>query len=160
MRKRFRWAALYILTIGLLSNVVALFIRRDKLDPNHRFFRLRQWEQGGKIYDRIAIRKWKGRVPDVSRTLRFVAPKKVTAATDEEGLSRLIRETCVAELVHVALMVLSLAVLWICPGWQGVLLYGLCFFGNLPFICIQRYNRPQYMLAAERLARRKERLHR
>ena len=158
MSKRFWLGVAYVAVIGALSNVVALFIKRDKLKEKDFPFRPYGWERNGKVYDRLAIRKWKNKVPDVSRVLKLLLPKKVTSDTRSEDLKKLIKETCVAEIIHCGLIVCSIAVLWIAPGKEGTLLYALCVIGNLPFIMIQRYNRPQLILAAERLSRREERL--
>lgn len=160
MSKRFWFGVLYVATIGLFSNVVALFIRRDKLKEDAFPFKPYKWERKGKVYDRLHIRKWKNKVPDVSRYFKLLLPKKVVSGTKTEDLMRLVKETCVAELVHWGLILFSLAVLLIAPGKEGVLLFCLCVIGNLPFIMIQRYNRPQYLLAVERLTRREERLKR
>lgn len=160
MSKHFWFGVLYVALIGLFSNIAALFIKRDKLKENAFPFKLYKWERKGRVYDRIAIRKWKSKVPDASRVFKLLLPKKVLPGTRSDDLKRLVKETCVAELVHWGLILCSLAVLFIAPGWEGVLLYSLCVIGNLPFICIQRYNRPQYLLAAERLVRREERLKR
>ncbi len=158
MGKRFWLGVVYVAVIGALSNVFAIFINRDKLDENKRPFKSRKWEKNGKVYDKLAIRKWKSKVPDMSKILPFLRPKKVASGTTAKDIRELIKETCVAELVHTALIVLSLGVLFICPGKLGVILYIFCFIGNLPFILIQRYNRPQYIIAEERLSRREERL--
>ncbi len=158
MGKRFWMGVVYVAIIGALSNVFAIFINRDKLDENKRPFKSRKWEKNGKVYDKLAIRKWKSKVPDMSKILPFLRPKKVVSGTTAKDIRELIKETCVAELVHTALILLSLGVLFICPGKLGVILYIFCFIGNLPFILIQRYNRPQYIIAEERLSRREERL--
>ena len=158
MSKRFWMGVVYVAVIGALSNVVALLIRRDKLQEKSFPFRSYAWEKNGKVYDHLAIRKWKNKVPDVSRVLKLLLPKKVASGTRSEDLKKLIKETCVAEIIHCGLIVCSIVVLWIAPGKEGLLLYSLCLIGNLPFIMIQRYNRPQLILAAERLARREERL--
>lgn len=160
MSKRFWFGVLYIACIGLFSNVVALFIKRDKIKETRFPFKPFGWERQGRAYDRLHIRKWKGKVPDVSRVFKLLLPKKVSEGTRSEDLKRLVKETCVAEIIHFGLIVCSIAVVFIAPGWEGILLYALCVLGNLPFICIQRYNRPQYLLAVERLTRREERLKR
>ena len=158
MGRRFWMGIVYVAIIGALSNIFAIFINRDKLDENKRPFKSRKWEKNGKVYDKLAIRKWKNKVPDMSKCLPFLRPKKVASGTTSTDLRALIKETCVAEIIHVALIVLSLGVLLICPGKLGVVLYIFCFIGNLPFIFVQRYNRPQYIIAEERLTRREERL--
>ncbi|MBQ4065520.1 MAG: hypothetical protein IJD10_05420 [Clostridia bacterium] len=158
MRKRFWLAVLYVVTIGLFSNIAALFIKREKLKEDRFPFRLYGWEKNGRIYDKLAIRKWKNRVPDVSRVFKPLMKKSITKGFTSADLMALVKECCVAEIVHCALIVLSLAVILICPDPMGVGLFLLCFLINLPFIMIQRYNRPQLLQTAERLKRREERM--
>jgi len=157
MSKRFWLAVLYVATIGLMSNFVALFIKRDKLQEDRFPFKPYAWERNGRVYDKLAIRKWKNHVPDVSRVFKPLMPKRVTAATTVRDLISLIKECCVAELIHIALMILSAAVLFICPGLEGLILYFLCILINLPFVLIQRYNRPQLKITVRRLEAREER---
>ena len=63
-------------------------------------------------------------------------------------------ETCVAELTHALLCIAGLALLWLWPGTGGIVLFALyVLLGNIPFILIQRYNRPRLqklLRAAER----------
>lgn len=156
MNIRFFIGVAYVAAIGILSNVVAIFIPRDRLREDKFPFKPFRWEREGRIYDRLAIRKWKSKVPDMSKILKFLLPKKVQKGVSSEDLCALIKETVVAEIVHVALSFLSLAVLFICPTVWGVVLFFLCLLFNLPFIVIQRYNRPQYITAAKRLRQREE----
>lgn len=158
MFKRFWLGVIYVAVIGVLSNVFAIFINREKLDESKSPFKSKKWEKNGRVYDKLKIRKWKGKLPDVSKILPFLRTKKVESGTTSKDLRALIKETCVAEIVHTVLMILSIGVVFICPGKLGVILYIFCFIGNLPFILIQRYNRPQYIIAEERLTRREERL--
>ena len=55
----------------------------------------------------------------------------------------MIRETCVAEFIHVLLCIASLGCLRIWPGFGGFCMAFLYTLGNIPFIMIQRYNRPR-----------------
>jgi len=158
MSKKFWLGVLYVAVIGALSNVAALFIKRDKLNEHKAPLKPFKWENNGKVYDRLAVRKWKSKVPDMSKILKFLLPKQIKPGTTSNDIKALIKETCVAEIVHEALILLSSAVIFICPGLEGILLFLLCIAGNLPFIIIQRYNRPQYIKAERRLQHREERL--
>lgn len=63
----------------------------------------------------------------------------------------LARETCVAEAVHWALLVISPVLLITMTGWLSIVatvLYGL---SNIPFIMIQRYNRPRLVRLYKRM---------
>ena len=77
------------------------------------------------------------------------------SAVKSQGMDVLIAETCVAECVHWALMLLSLGIFFFWRGaWAVVfwLVYNL--LGNLPFIIIQRYNRPRLVMLEQRRKRR------
>ena len=56
----------------------------------------------------------------------------------------MIEETCMAEATHIVMSFVGLGCIRICPGFGGILLtlIDILLF-NLPFILIQRYNRPR-----------------
>ena len=61
------------------------------------------------------------------------------------------KETCVAESVHIILCLLGLGLLAIWPGPGGMVMTALyLLLGNLPFIVIQRYNRPRLLSLLEK----------
>lgn len=102
------------------------------------------WEKGGAIYEKLKVRAWKDRVPDMSRIIPNMVKKKAALARDAEAMERLVRETCVAECVHVLLIII------ICPmigaaigGWLGAACAFIYAAGNMLFVAIQRYNRPR-----------------
>ena len=55
----------------------------------------------------------------------------------------MIQETCIAELVHGVLCIAGLYCFQIWPGTGGLLIAALNVLGNLPYIIIQRFNRPR-----------------
>lgn len=59
-------------------------------------------------------------------------------------LPRMIQETCVAEWTHGILSIAGLAMLWFWPGIGGICMTAVyILLGNLPFIVVQRFNRPR-----------------
>ena len=85
--------------------------------------------------------------------------KKLPRRASGEQLMLMVQETCIAEFVHMILFVLGFGcvLLWDGPGgWMVAVVYNL--LGNVPFILIQRYNRPrlQHLMAAMRAAAGKE----
>ena len=118
------------------------------------------WEHGGAIYLCTGIRRWKDLVPDVSKMFPGIVPKKVITGRPGPALLRdMLAETCVAELTHLMLCVTGLAMPFMWPGWGGVCTYVVyVLLGNLPFIMIQRYNRPRFRLLLEAAERRERRL--
>lgn len=150
----------YLVFLGILAHAVGECLPRHLFDPDRRFFSGFDWENNGRVYDKLRIRRWKDRVPDMSRLDDRMRPKQLRAVRSREDWQRLLRETCVAESVHWGLILLSpvLPVLW--PGWGGFLLMlADVFLGNLPFILIQRYNRPRLAALLRRACRERSTTH-
>ena len=143
--------ALYLALIGALCFYVGRLLPGDWFHSDRFPFRCFPFERGGRVYEKLGIRRWKDKVPDMSRYIPHTFRKKIGVMRSPEHVEGLIRETCVAELVHVVLILLSPVFLVLLPrGWNWIcmLLYDL--FGNLPFILIQRYNRPRLVILLER----------
>ena len=146
----------YLALLGILSHVLGEAIPRQAFDPQSPLFRTWRWERDGRIYDRLKIRKWKHRLPDMSRMASDMVPKRLGVAPSAADVRRLIRETCRAEAVHLALMLLSPTICFFWKSAIGILLAVLYALGNLPFVLIQRYNRPRLTVLAARLEAREE----
>ena len=146
--------AIYIAIIGIISNPAGNLLPRAWFHADRFPFPPFGWEHHGRIYEKLHIRAWKDRVPDMSKLVRSMVRKEVSSHPTAQSLERLIQETSVAEAVHWVLIVLSLAVLKIWKGLGGWVCYFLCILGNLPFIIIQRYNRPRLMRTLPRLQAR------
>ncbi|MGM9662354.1 MAG: hypothetical protein ACI3WR_04610 [Oscillospiraceae bacterium] len=154
---------LYLLTLAILSHIIGEELPRHWFDPDKRPFTSFAWEKEGRFYEKLGIRWWKDRVPDVSRADPKMRRKQLSAVRGREDLVALLRETCVAEAVHVALILLSPPLLWLWPGVGGVCVWAVdVLLGNLPFILIQRYNRPRLkalLNGHRRRERKKEAIH-
>ena len=87
-----------------------------------------------------------------------MVPKRITADMTSSDLDILLRETCVAEFVHAALCIISVGVVFISDKAYGVVFYLIFALGNVPFILIQRYNRPHLKKLRLRMLAREERL--
>ena len=110
--------ALYLAVIGLASSAAALLPRRW-FHADRFPFRPQRWEHEGKIYEKLAVQRWKDKLPDMSRFLPWLTQKQVSASISAAQAERLVQETCVAEAVHTASILLGLGALWLCPGWGG-----------------------------------------
>ncbi len=140
-------AALYAAALGILAHPVGQALPRRWFDPYRTPYRCRDWEKGGRVYNKLHIRRWKDRLPDMSRLMPDMVKKKLAAA---DPMS-LVQETCVAECVHCWLVVLSVGMLFLWKSvwsWALWLVYNL--LGNVSFILIQRYNRPRLLRLAEK----------
>lgn len=67
-----------------------------------------------------------------------------------ENLPLLIQETCIAEFIHTAEGIAGFYCVTIWPGIGGFVMGLLFMLGNLPFIFIQRYNRPKMLKVMKR----------
>lgn len=141
---------------GFTFFLIGQSLPRRWFDPGAFIYRSRKWEKGGRIYERVYVRKWKDIVPDMSRIVPGVVKKKAALATDTKSMRRLIKETCVAELVH------WLLILFITPmiframrGFGGFIAAVIYIIGNLVFIIIQRYNRPRLVTLYKRMEKRR-----
>ena len=132
---------LYAAALALLAHPLGQAIP-GPFDPEKRLFRSRKWEQNGRIYTKLAIEK---ELPG-------------SGAVTADQAAALVQETCRAELVHGASCLLGLAFLWLWPGWGGAIVLAVwVLLANLPFILIQRYNRPRLMRLAALLRKRAQR---
>ena len=150
-------SVLYVVFLGIVSHFIGEALPRKWFVWSRFPWRAFLWEREGRVYDALKIRAWKDRVPDMSRFCRRMVPKRVGKCPKAVDVWRLVLETCVAEAVHLGLCVLS-PVIWL--FWRnavGVLLSLLAVVCNLPFVFIQRYNRPKLVALAKRLEAREER---
>ena len=132
----------YILTLGVISFVTGRLLPKHWFHADHFPWRCDPSEQ--RIWNFLHVRSWQGKVPDMSRFFpHLMPPKKITKETISD-LPRMIEETCVAEWTHIVLSIAGLAMLRIWPGLGGIIITLIyILLGNLPFIIIQRYNRPR-----------------
>ena len=146
----------YAAALGVLSFFLGRLLPKRWLHPEKFPFRTYVWED--KLWKALQIRKWQAKVPDMSRLFKKLMPeKKLTQQTVQE-LPLMIEETCVAELTHGLLCIAGLFLLKIWPGAGGIFLTVIYIvFGNLPFLLIQRYNRPRLQKLLARQTRRMSR---
>ena len=156
---RILYCVLYMLLLGVLCFPFGRLLARIPFRADRFPFRAFPFERDGKAYAKIGIRNWQNKAPDISRLLPWIVPRKqITGKPDADMLKRMINETCVAELTHFLLCLAGAVLLRIWPGPGGAVLFAAyVLLGNIPFILIQRYNRPRLqklLLAAERREQR------
>ena len=149
---RFWFCFIYLCFVGAASFFLGRLIPKSWLDPYSFPFRGFACEKGGRIYDKIGIRHWQTRVPDMSRIFKKLMPPKSLTGDIKQRLPELIRETCVAELILAGNCVAGLYCLRIWPGVGGIIVTLLfAFVFNIPYILIQRFNRPRLIKLARRM---------
>ncbi len=151
----FLYAVIYIAALGIASHFIGQALPRAHFSAEKFPYRTAAWENGGRVYEKLGIKRWKDFMPDMSRIMPDMVKKKITKSSRGEGYDTLIKETCVAECVHYWLIALSLGIFLF---WRGALaaVFWLVYniLGNVPFIIIQRYNRPRLVLLEQRRLRR------
>ena len=142
--------------LGVLSFFLGRLLPKRWLHPGKFPFRTYAWED--RLWKALQIRKWQSKVPDMSRLFKKLMPEKKLTQQTAQDLPLMIQETCVAELTHGLLCIAGLFLLKIWPGAGGVILTVIYIvFGNLPFLLIQRYNRPRLQKLLARQTRRTSR---
>lgn len=154
----FAASLLYAAFLGVASHYVGQALPRRWFHHDRFPFALCAWEDNGRIYERrLGIRAWKDKLPDMSRVMKDMLPKRIPRDADSSHVEALVAESCVAEFVHLMLCACAPVIYFFWRNARGVrltLLYVLC---NLPFILIQRYVRPRLLVLAARLRRREAR---
>lgn len=143
---------LYIGALGILAHYIGEALPR-------RWFRFRAFpfqpfwcEKSGRLYHFLRVRQWKDHLPDMSRIMRDMVPKRLSGRPTSQQLYALVRETCVAETVHRVLGILFLGIYFFYKNTDGIIVTLLTLLLNLPYIIIQRYNRPKLLKLADKMA--------
>ncbi|MDO4938430.1 MAG: hypothetical protein Q4E54_00505 [Lachnospiraceae bacterium] len=146
------YSLIYLSLLGILAFPFGRMLAGIKWNPDRFPFKEYSWEDGGRFYDRcFKIRKWKDKVPDVSKWVSGIVPKKTLKRPSAAELDVMIQETCVAELTHLILCPVSIPVIFIMNNIGGIILFIIdVVLGNIPFAMIQRYNRFRYLKARRR----------
>ncbi len=88
----------------------------------------------------------------MSKICKHMVPKTFDIASDSGCLKRLLYETCVAEFIHWLLIIFGFYCKIIWKGNGGTVISIIWMLGNLPFIIIQRYNRPKIMKTYKKMS--------
>ena len=147
----------WYVVVGTISFLIGQSLPREKFDPQSFPYHPFGWEKGGKVYLKLRIQFWKDKMPDMSRYISTMFRKKINVMRSPEYMKTLIAETCVAEIVHWGLIFVSPIFMVLMDGSLGVFAFLAFALGNLPFVLIQRYNRPRLMVLLERQRQAEER---
>ncbi len=150
------YTVLYILIVGQIFFFLGLLLPRDRFCEDKFPYKLYQWEKNGKIYNKIKIKKWKTKVPDMSIFSKKLLTKRINKISSD-AVNKLIKESCVAEAIHYALCVCSIGIYQIWENFTGAILGILYILGNFVFVFIQRYNRPNMISLRDKLKLREDR---
>ncbi len=143
--------------IGILAHVIGEALPRRWFDASRFPYRAYAFERNGRFYEALGIRKWKNVLPDKSRIAPGTYRKAIRGGAQQHSaahMERLLQETCVAECVHWALLVISPILLFTMESPAAYVMTPLYGLSNLPYIMIQRYNRPRLAVLSARMQRK------
>lgn len=140
--------------IGASSNFIMAVIDEKWYQPDLWLFRCRRWEREGQFYRKLRIHRWKDKLPDMSKMFpKYLPTKRVNASMNADQVHKVAEETCKAEACHWGLCTATLSFFFVCEKFMAALtwwlVYSLVF--NVPFIIIQRFNRPRLVRLEQRL---------
>lgn len=145
----------YHFWVRLLVGTVTRNGLRNRIDTEHPWFTQRKWEKA--FYERLGVEKWKGRMPTY-----FPQDFSFRSHT----LAEVVQAMCISEVGHEINILCSFLPLLaaLClpklrEDWAIFAITGFLALGaDLPFLLMQRYNRPRVMAlqAAWEKRRRKE----
>ncbi len=139
----FSVGAAYAVGAIALDGLFAFFIRRMPerwFNFQKKFFIVSPKEK--KFYEKLKIRKWKDKVPELGQFTNF-RKNKIAEPKSNEYLDRYLLEACYGEIIHISGMIsgfLLLAVyppFWLCFGLPVAVVN---LFMNFPSYAILRYN--------------------
>ncbi|MCI1858621.1 MAG: glycosyl-4,4'-diaponeurosporenoate acyltransferase [Sporolactobacillus sp.] len=132
--------------ISVINTAISIRLPLSLFRYDSWLFRVKHWEKGGKFYQHyLYVKKWKNLLPELSDFLSFLFSKKQMMQYDPVYLSRFIVETCRAELVHWCIIVSSFIFTYWNTIGMSIVMICIAVALNLPYIIIQRYNRPRIL---------------
>ena len=139
------WTALATVVVMLVDGFTAAVCRllpARCVDPDKKIFQVSAKEK--KFYEKLKIRKWKDRVPEIGHLTGF-RKNKIADPKSVEYLDRFLLEACYGELGHVTSLFTSFLILFlfpISPFWLPVSIpvAVVSLLMNLPSLFILRYN--------------------
>ena len=150
---RFLRSVLFHLCMGLVVFLIGRLLPRRWIREDKFPYKSFRFEKNGEIYHKIKIMQWKTKLPDASLIISKFLPKFLPAKRleNQEKIPVLIKETCVAEATHSVAAILGFIPVFIWGG-VGAWLSAILFFAyNLPYVLMQRFNRPRLIRAYEML---------
>lgn len=142
--------AWFIIHMGVA--LIMVQIPAECFDPGNFLFRLRNWENGGALYNKIfRIKKWKESAPDGDRLFKNKGfPKRRLKSRDQSYLELFLLETCRAELTHWIIIGFALPFFLWNRFHVGLIMILYALLENLPLIMVQRYNRNRLVRVIEK----------
>jgi glycosyl-4,4'-diaponeurosporenoate acyltransferase len=112
-----------------------------RLERDGWLTRLRRFEADGHVYERLGVRRWKDRLPELGDAFRGGVSKRRLPGRDVAALACFAAETRRAELVHWAIPAVLPVFAWWNPPGLFAAMAAYAVLANAPCVVVQRYNR-------------------
>lgn len=152
---------LHIVVVFIIDAILATIIRH--LLPAKWFnFRLKQFhisKQERKIYEKLQIKKWKDKIPELGQFAHF-RKNKLEDPTNNTYVERFILECCYGEGVHFSSMIFGFLIVLMYPQYALMFAIPVAIANAIIHslsLMILRYNRPKLEVLFERNRRRANR---
>jgi glycosyl-4,4'-diaponeurosporenoate acyltransferase len=127
---------------------MAWFVRvfpKSLFDPANWFFKEKYFER--KLYKKMNVASWKDKLPEWGKLLNF-EKKSLNKEITLEYIDQFLLETCYAEAGHIGMAVAGFACILVNSSTNFIMaltfaIVNVCI--QIPFILIQRYNRPRLL---------------
>lgn len=149
----------YLARLGAFSFMIGRLLANKDIPWERFHFNLFNGKKESEFYNLIKVHKWQKKVPDMSKLFTRLMPPKAINKDYRVMLPTMIKETYIAEIIHVSLMFLGFKCCRIWKSIGGMIVAILNVFGNLPFVIIQRYNRPRLIQLYERTKKKQGERH-
>lgn len=141
--------------LSMVNTAISLILPENLFNPSKWMFRERKWENGGTVYQKLFnIKKWKDRLPELGDFVGRIFPKKKLPSFNVEYLKKYIIESCRSEMCHwmIVLSVIVFSSLFNEEMENFMLILAVIL--NVPYIMIQRFNRPRIINAMQKTLKR------
>lgn len=141
----------YLARLGAFSFLLGRLLAKKDIPWERLQITLIDSKKADDFYRLIKVGRWQKKVPDMSKIFTRIMPQKKITKDYRRLLPTMIKETYIAEIVHIWLMFFGFKCCRIWKGLGGIIISVINVFGNLPFVIIQRYNRPRLIRLYERI---------
>lgn len=146
LQENFLESILTFLLFSILITLISEKLPKSIYTTNNWLLRLRSWEKQGRIYQELFhVKAWKKSIPELSDFVKWVFPKKHIREFTNEYLQQYLFESCKSEITHWLIIFSSLLFYLWCESNLATLMFLIAVILNMPYIIIQRYNRPRIM---------------
>ena len=138
------------LFVFLISSIIVTLISTKLPD---RYYNYRNWiykerklEKNVEFYQQMfKVKRWKKHMPEIADFINSVFSKKSIKEFDNAYIEKYLLESCRAEFAHWCIIFSSVMFLFYAGTAAFIYMFLISVLIDVPFIIIQRYNRPRIL---------------